>query len=275
MVRHAAVAAMLFACFVSVQPALAQGIVEQRIGDAQRTGRPLLVIGTTETCPHCVRLMKQLQGRELFDYTSRYIPLEVKAGTPEFQQWAKLFPPTGNGVPMIWIVTAQGKELYNKSGAPAGDGVARLLHQGLIAASRQAPAAQAGVREGGRPVEGAAPAVEGRENPFAAKPGEMAGNPFAAGREGAEGGPQVERPVEESSPEESVAKEEPVRRPLPPTKLSPGQERRRLDSFLRIARQFADSRPEKAREYAQKIIDHDPESAQAAAAGQLLKQLAE
>lgn len=62
---------------------------------------------------------------------AQYVPLELKVDDPEFQQWVQRYPPTGKGIPMIFIVSAQGQQVYNNSGAPHGDGLKQLLQAGI------------------------------------------------------------------------------------------------------------------------------------------------
>lgn len=58
---------------------------------------------------------------------AQFVPLELKVDDPEFALWRSRYKPTGNGIPMIFIVAADGREIYNRSGAPAGDGLPGLL----------------------------------------------------------------------------------------------------------------------------------------------------
>lgn len=60
---------------------------------------------------------------------AQFVPLQLDTDKPEFQTWARQFPPKGNGIPMIFIVRADGEVLHNESGAPAGPALPQLLSE--------------------------------------------------------------------------------------------------------------------------------------------------
>jgi len=113
--------------------AAAQGAgLQAAVARSKQTGLPMLVIAVTDTCPHCVKLLRRLQTEpELRQLLTQYVPVEIKVGSPEWTLWTQQFKPGGQGVPLIYIVSAEGKEIYNKSGAPPGDGVKQLLAMGI------------------------------------------------------------------------------------------------------------------------------------------------
>lgn len=76
--------------------------------------------------------MKRLSTEpELVALTAQYVPLKLDTKDPEFQKFASKYRPTGRGIPMIFIIDSSGKEIYNKSGAPSGAGLATLLKTGI------------------------------------------------------------------------------------------------------------------------------------------------
>ncbi len=62
---------------------------------------------------------------------TQYVAIELKVGSKDFQTWTQRYRPTGNGIPMLFIVASDGREVYNRSGAPQGPGLNRLLKQGI------------------------------------------------------------------------------------------------------------------------------------------------
>jgi tetratricopeptide (TPR) repeat protein len=56
------------------------------------------------------------------------VPLELDVEQPSWQTWAQRFPSEGGGIPIIYIVRADGEVLYNKSGAPQGAALPQLLN---------------------------------------------------------------------------------------------------------------------------------------------------
>ncbi len=106
--------------------------IQAAMARSKQTGLPMLVIGVTDTCPHCVKLRQRLQTEpELGQLLQQYVPIEIKAGSPDWNVWTQQFKPGGDGVPLIYIVSSEGKEIYNKSGAPQGDGLKQLLTMGI------------------------------------------------------------------------------------------------------------------------------------------------
>lgn len=126
---------ILAAASIVVSAAWAQAAgLELAVAKSKESGLPLLVIGATETCPHCVNLEKRLTTEpELQPLVAQYVPIKVMVDDPDFAAWSQRYRPTGNGVPMIFIVASDGKEIVNQSGAPQGDGLKQLLLQGIQA----------------------------------------------------------------------------------------------------------------------------------------------
>ena len=52
------------------------------IARAKQTGLPMLVIGVTDTCPHCVKLRQRLRTEpDLQPLLAQYVPIEIKAAS--------------------------------------------------------------------------------------------------------------------------------------------------------------------------------------------------
>jgi len=106
--------------------------LEAAEAEAKRTGKPLLVIGTSDACSPCKRLKSRLANEpELKALMAEYVSLELSYGSPEFRSWISRFRPKGRGIPMIFIVSSDGREIYNGSGVPRGDGLKRVLMMGV------------------------------------------------------------------------------------------------------------------------------------------------
>ncbi len=48
---------------------------------------------------------------------AQYVPIELKVGTPDWLIWTQRYKPTGNGVPSVFVVSAEGKEIYKTRGS--------------------------------------------------------------------------------------------------------------------------------------------------------------
>jgi len=81
-----------------------------------------------------VRLQQRLatdpQVRPLL---AQFVPVNLKVNGAEFQQLARAHPPKGKGIPMLYVIDSSGKEIYNASGAPAGDGLLLRMNQWIKA----------------------------------------------------------------------------------------------------------------------------------------------
>lgn len=159
---------------------------------------------------------------------SQFVALEVNKENAEYRQWARMFPPKGEGIPMIYIVSAQGQEFVNQSGAPVGEALNELLESGLQSDAEANEALE---------VERLAQAEQAEEDEVDEPEPDVPATPPAR--------PMTDTPSPSNEPE------------------SMGEKLLRADSYLRMAQVFSESRPEKAKEYAQRIIDLVPDSSQA------------
>ena len=57
----------------------------------------------------------------------QFVPLKVISKGDQWQQWANKFKAEGRGIPIIYVVRADGEQLYGKSGALSGDALPQML----------------------------------------------------------------------------------------------------------------------------------------------------
>jgi len=62
---------------------------------------------------------------------AQYVPLELDVSDPEYRIWENAYRPSDNYVPAIYIVGSDGRQIYNGSGVPRGEGLVRLLVAGI------------------------------------------------------------------------------------------------------------------------------------------------
>jgi hypothetical protein len=58
---------------------------------------------------------------------AQYVPLMLNVDAPEYQTWARRFRAEGNGLPMIYVVRADGEMLYGKGGVIDGPELPKFL----------------------------------------------------------------------------------------------------------------------------------------------------
>jgi len=203
-----------------------------------------------------VRLKKELttnpELRQLL--LAQYVPLELKVGSRDHQRWSQFYKP-GKGIPMIHIVSSRGEMVYGKAGAPTGEGLKRLLVEGIEKTG--------GFKQVGRVA--AKPATG--DKPGAAKPAaggdkeQPGGFSFVPDEKAADGGAAAKKPADKK----------PTVRPVVP-RATPKQ---LADSYLRRARRYEKSNPTRAYHYAGKAIEALPDSEQAREAKALRQRIVE
>ena len=126
-------AVLLASCvFLGGVRSVAGAGLEEAVTKARRSGMPLFVVGSGENCPHCKTLKSRLESEdELKDLLKKYVPLTIDVEDPEYLVWSSLFKPSSNGIPIIFIVTSKGEQIYNRSGVPQGEELKKLLLMGI------------------------------------------------------------------------------------------------------------------------------------------------
>jgi thiol-disulfide isomerase/thioredoxin len=129
-VRIELAAVVLAALFITTNQALSQ-VLDAAVVESQRTGKPILAICTSESCPPCRALKQRFATDPEIQQlaNTHFVPINLDVGTPDFKTWAAKFGMAGKGIPMIYFVSATGEVLHKQSGAPSGQGLNRLLLQ--------------------------------------------------------------------------------------------------------------------------------------------------
>lgn len=236
--------AFLLLALVAMGPAVetasaAESSLQEALAKSQESGMPILVLGTATWCAPCQRLKQQLStDSSLEPLMEQYVSLTLDIDSPEFAEWSSLHEPKGTMVPMIFIVSAEGKELYTGSGVPRLQELTRVLTMGI--------------EQNGDPKE-LAQLASSRETAEDSDHGVAAVGAVMTAV--VEETPSAEEPAEDLSE-------------LPMT-----IRQRRAESCLRMAQVMAEDRPERSRQYAQQAVELAPESHEAELARKLLSTL--
>ncbi len=59
------------------------------------------------------------------------MPLKVETQGDAWSEWCRKYPPSGNAIPLIYIIRADGKQMFGSSGAIVGPALPALLSQHL------------------------------------------------------------------------------------------------------------------------------------------------
>jgi tetratricopeptide (TPR) repeat protein len=66
----------------------------------------------------------------------QFVPLKVDTDGANWGKWAQKYPPEGNGIPIIYVIRADGQKMYGKTGAMNGDVLPQFMTQTLTQAGR-------------------------------------------------------------------------------------------------------------------------------------------
>lgn len=79
-------------------------------------------------------MLKRLNTeQQLAPYVTQFVPLKVDTASPEYQRLQRKHQSEGNSIPKIFVIRADGKKLYAKSGSLSGDQLPTLM----VAAARE------------------------------------------------------------------------------------------------------------------------------------------
>jgi len=113
---------------------LANGAAADRIEDAlaasRNMNRPLLAIGTTETCEPCRALHQTLRNdTDLQPLLAECVVLSMNAESAEFSDFVARFPADARMVPMVYVVLPNGNPMYAQSGGLTGSQLSGLIKE--------------------------------------------------------------------------------------------------------------------------------------------------
>ncbi|MHB1036699.1 MAG: tetratricopeptide repeat protein [Pirellulales bacterium] len=65
--------------------------------------------------------------RRLSPLLAQFVPLDLKTNSPDWQAWARRYKCEGLGIPMVYVVRADGTQLYGRSGSLPDEALPLLL----------------------------------------------------------------------------------------------------------------------------------------------------
>jgi hypothetical protein len=124
------------------QPDAATISVQEAASEATKTGKPLIVLGTSATCSRCQALKQGLSSNpELKLLLTQYVTVEVPFAGREFKEAFQAIVARDKkfnqpiGAPSVFLFTAAGETVYagpnQASGMAAGDELKKLLIEGI------------------------------------------------------------------------------------------------------------------------------------------------
>ena len=70
---------------------------------------------------------------------AQYVPLKVETEGEDWQTWSKKYRATGNEIPLVFVIRADGEQLYGQSGAITGEALPEFMKRYLKEAGRVFP----------------------------------------------------------------------------------------------------------------------------------------
>jgi len=119
--------------FGAAREGRSQQTLLQAADESKRSGLPLFVMFSTQTCPYCVEMKKRLQTEPELTalITTQYVFVEASASEPTAKQFIEQYKITVNGVPHTTIVSSKGELLTERVGLPRDSGLLGLLKEGI------------------------------------------------------------------------------------------------------------------------------------------------
>ena len=83
--------------------------------------------------------------RSLAAFAGQFVPLKIITdNNANWSQWSRKYPMTGNGIPQLYVVRADGEQIYGGAGAPPGDELPAMLLASLKKSGRSFTNQEAG-----------------------------------------------------------------------------------------------------------------------------------
>lgn len=114
--------------------------IDRALEVSKRTGRPVLAMVGSKTCAPCMALKERLStDRTLQPLIAKYVPLYVAADNANtYTKWVGYgYQTEERAIPKLFIIRADGEQIYGKAGAPQGRQLNLLLLASLKQAGRQ------------------------------------------------------------------------------------------------------------------------------------------
>ena len=109
--------------------------VDEAIELSTRSGRPIFAVAGSNTCGPCRALFNRLDtDRSIQPLMAQFVSLKVDIHGEAWSKWSSNYPPSGNLIPLIYIVRADGEQIFGNSGSITGPALPALLTQQLALA---------------------------------------------------------------------------------------------------------------------------------------------
>ena len=105
--------------------------IHQALRHSTTSGRPLLVIGSSESCGPCRRLQAEMNSRDLQDVLNQCVVLKLDGRSSEFAKFVRRFPADARLLPMVYVILPDETPMYAQSGSMSGEALKGLLAEAI------------------------------------------------------------------------------------------------------------------------------------------------
>jgi hypothetical protein len=106
--------------------------IKEALELSQQTGRPILAMAGSKSCGACKALEQRLAtDAAVQPLIAQFVPLKIDTETPDWQSWASRFQSTGDSIPIVYVVRADGEQLFGESATLGGSALGQFLTQML------------------------------------------------------------------------------------------------------------------------------------------------
>jgi thioredoxin-like negative regulator of GroEL len=119
--------------FIGTNTTNAQGMTAaEALQTVKKTGKPLLAVASSPTCGPCLRLKSVIHSDpKVKSILDDFVYLEMDSKSAEFAQFRASYPGSYSGVPMVYMLRADGEVMYGQSGGMPTEQLQMLLNHGL------------------------------------------------------------------------------------------------------------------------------------------------
>jgi hypothetical protein len=101
--------------------------IDEALEQAAETGRPVFAVAINKAAGSAKFLARLKTDKSLGRYMELFIPLKIRVQTKEWNKWAGRFQYQAGERPILYVVRADGKQLYGKAGPHRGNELNQML----------------------------------------------------------------------------------------------------------------------------------------------------
>ncbi len=121
---------LAFAALGTLTATAPAAAIDDAIKTSKQSGKPILVVQGRESCGICKALQGRMESDEKYKALAAsyvYLHIDIDKETDVRSAWGKLYPSSETGLPIVQVVSPDGREIYDKGGMVESSVLADLL----------------------------------------------------------------------------------------------------------------------------------------------------